>query len=112
MGGKNKSCVGSAFSFKLLVLLAAALEVGVDVEGGEHVEHGESVAEGPDAELVVEEAVARVEQVDDELQDLEFRQPALPAGPVAGRRQTVVKVQEDVDLAVKKTHIFNSQNVY
>ena len=50
---------------------------------------------------MVEEAVRRVHQVDHELDNLELRQPTLPRRLEPGRRQTVVKVQENVDLRAR-----------
>ncbi len=54
--------------FQLIFFRLINFQVVVDVEGGEEVEHGETVEETPEAEVVMPEPDARVDHVDAKLE--------------------------------------------
>ena len=81
--------------------MATGAEIVFDIERGEQVEHGEPVEQTPSTKVVVQEAKGCVNEVDDELRDLQLGEMAFPLRPVARGRQSVVEVQEDVDLSKK-----------
>jgi hypothetical protein len=54
--------------FQLIFFRLVNFQVVVDVEGGEEVEHGETIEEAPEAEVVMPEPDARVDHVDAKLE--------------------------------------------
>ena len=72
------------------------------VEIDEESCHSDSVKDTPHAEIVVDEAVDRIHEINEELDNLKLRDSSLPARPChVTQRVTVVVVEDDVDERVE-----------